>query len=249
MLSCRHASPSRSLPRACSAAITADVPVPHGERSYSPPEQSTKLRASASARVGRPGELDVIDRRAAGDVLLGGSRPESPALSRVSSATLSNVERALTRCVMKNQLPPYATSPVTMPTPATSTRTSSAWHRAGTFSIVTEPSVVRAPPRPRPAGVSKRAAPARQPAQGTANVRTTPMSPWPHIPRYVPLLKKTIPAVRIGSDRRRQQRADDRRMSARLADDGAAQMVEVATQIVAALLHRRRRQARAIRRE
>ena len=43
--------PTASSPRACSAAIFADVPVPHGERSYSPPEQSTKLRQSASSRA------------------------------------------------------------------------------------------------------------------------------------------------------------------------------------------------------
>src|SRR5207248_2857458 len=36
-----------SSPRAGSVATLAGVPVPHGERSYSPPEQSTKLRQSA----------------------------------------------------------------------------------------------------------------------------------------------------------------------------------------------------------
>ena len=48
-----------------------------------------------------------------------------------------------------------------------------------------------------PAGVSKRETPGTSRSRN-AMVRMTPMRPWPHMPRYVSLLKKTMPATDPG---------------------------------------------------
>ena len=99
--------------------------------------------------------------------------------------------------VRKNQFPPQATSPVTRPSPGTSTATSRAWQKAGTFSMVTAPSGSRVAPTV-PTGVSIRTGPgARRPR--CSSVRATPMRPWPHMPRPPALLKKTTPAADPGS--------------------------------------------------
>ena len=50
-LSCRQGAPNASWPRACSAAIFADVPVPHGERSYSPPRAEHEVARVGVGRV------------------------------------------------------------------------------------------------------------------------------------------------------------------------------------------------------
>ena len=54
ILSCLHVSPGRNLPSAARQAILALVPVPHGDRSYSRPGHSTKLRLSAAGFVDGP---------------------------------------------------------------------------------------------------------------------------------------------------------------------------------------------------
>src|ERR1035438_3427213 len=54
ILSCRQICPACNLPSAIRQAILALVPVPHGERSYALPGQSTKFRLWAAGSRGGP---------------------------------------------------------------------------------------------------------------------------------------------------------------------------------------------------
>ena len=118
MLSCRQRSPNASCPRACSAAIIADVPVPHGERSYSPPRAEHEVAASASARDGGAESSMWSMSRAVG---AGDAGRAQRVLDRLREARqlarVRQLDRHTSTCVRKNQLPPYATSPTTRPTP------------------------------------------------------------------------------------------------------------------------------------
>ena len=58
----RSGSPSPSSPRACSWAMRADVPVPHGERSSQPGWIDVAPRASAPSR---PGAVKITWRQPA----------------------------------------------------------------------------------------------------------------------------------------------------------------------------------------
>ncbi len=158
MLSCRHGCSNASEPRRCSAAITADVPVPHGERSYSPPEHSTKLRASAFGVVRRARQLDVVDRqRRRPDA----ARRSRSCMARVRREQLVDVRRVELRSHVRDEEPVAAVRDVADDAAASRARRLRRRARAAfaaTFSIVTDPSSFNSA-ETVPTGVSKRATP------------------------------------------------------------------------------------------
>src|SRR5215213_1375524 len=91
--SCTNGWSSASSPRACSCAIRADVPVPHGERSSQPGWIETAARASAPSR---PGAVKITCRTPAmrsSAGCTGGSEASIAAITR-APASISSGARA-----------------------------------------------------------------------------------------------------------------------------------------------------------
>src|SRR5690606_39036887 len=116
-LSCSLGAPGGSAASAARQAGLALVPVPHGERSYALPGQSTNERASAPSAPGANSSTWSISAppvpvtpAAASASLTRQAKPVSASSSRVSTRSPKPSTGSVHR---KNQLPPQATSPVT----------------------------------------------------------------------------------------------------------------------------------------
>src|SRR6185369_3785883 len=113
-LSCTHTSSGASRPSAARQASLALVPVPHGERSHALPGQSTKLRLSAPSAGTNSSTWSMASP--SGPVIPPASRARR--IAQVSAVSVSTCRRAIEwgySLTRKNQLPPQATSPVTVP--------------------------------------------------------------------------------------------------------------------------------------
>ncbi len=140
------------------------------------------------------------------------------------AATFARSSGSSGSSVRKNQLPPQATSPV-------DAAEAGHLHRdvarvAEGRHVLDRDRAVRPRARRPPCRPACRSGRARARAgRGTRASATTPMRPWPHIPRAPALLKKTTPAAEPGSTGGVSSAPDDRVVAARLADDGLAQPV------------------------
>ena len=156
------------------------------------------------ARVGagrRREQLDVVDLRAVrpGDALGHERAADAPRERRSAPprAPAPSAPRTTASVDRKNQLPPHATSPVTGPTPGTSSVTPAAGDSSGTLKTVTRPSACSSCST-GPTGVSSRCRPGPMRPR-CASVATTPIVPWPHMPSMPTLLKKIMPATQPGA--------------------------------------------------
>ena len=153
---------------------------------------------SASARVGAAGDLDVVDRRAPSAPVMPAARIASwiACVTRVSSSTFASSTGTCSACVMKNQLPPYATSPTTRAVARARRPRRRARARApATFSIVTEPSGVQLGAHGADRRVEARHA-RREPPEVLRACARRRSGRGRTCRGRSPLLKKTMPAAR-----------------------------------------------------
>ena len=142
----------------------------------------------------------------------------------VRAASVRELERQARRARSgRTSCRPRPRRPVTRPRPGTSTATSRAWQKAGTFSIVTAPSASSSAPTV-PTGVSMRSGPGAEAAQVLERPHHADQAVAAH-PEGARVVEEDDAGRRPGLDRGRQQRAHDRVVPPRLADDGLAQPV------------------------
>src|ERR1035437_9919345 len=176
MPSWTKSSYSPSCPLACSAAILAQVPVPQGERSITPVQVSGRAQSSVPVET-TTAFLRCASSREGGPESCAMLTPAMPGFSRCTTGSCSCVAALIISAILTvsrpssgsrvrpsgsgaaipENMPPYATSTVTVPRPRTSTLASRCVAKAGTLRKVTLrtlPWCTSASTAIRPAGVS-----------------------------------------------------------------------------------------------